>query len=175
MDKKLVDIVATYSTAVSRLPALSEADIVEFEKRLPGNLPDDVRELLMYCSGFECATGEVVRLTGAGDVGFGQVIPFALAVMADGFGNFWVVDVDAQGAWGVVFYISHDPPVLAVQADNLQDFLEQVRDLCVHGVHRMTDFVRNEAVTRIWKDDPFVIPVPAARDARDAVVAKFAA
>src|ERR1700759_635879 len=103
MKQKPGDLASTCPASIKRLPPLSDAEITEFKKGLPGRLPDAVRDLLRFCSGFECATGETVLMTGAGDVGFGNAIPHSLAVMGYGFGNFWVVDVNSQGEWGLFF------------------------------------------------------------------------
>src|SRR5689334_8432785 len=50
-------------------------------------------------------------------------------MLPDGFGNFWVVDVDPEtGVWGAVFFACHDPSVIVVQAPDLATFLQQLLD-----------------------------------------------
>src|SRR5262245_19639293 len=84
-------------TNLDLLPPATIAEIKRLESLLPCPLPDDVRELLLYCRGFSCdALGFVdfVDFTGA-DCMFEYVdaFPHGLPFAADGCGNFWVVDL----------------------------------------------------------------------------------
>jgi len=83
-------------------PGLSETEIDDFGKRLPCPLPQDVRELLAYCSGFEEGPLDVVDFTGL-DCSFAyeDAFPYGHPIAGDGFGNFWVVDLlPSSTLWG---------------------------------------------------------------------------
>lgn len=164
---------------------LPEQEVARFQSQLPGPLPAEVRELLKYSGGFDIASGRLllksarlgdtvrVLFTGGGDVGL-CILPCPIALLGDGLGNFWVVDVSPNGAWGAVLFVCHDPPVIVVQAADLAGFLKQV--LNAGGVNSETslEYVRSLATTRIWRDDPWLIPVQVARGAQDVVVSQFA-
>jgi hypothetical protein len=89
-------VLEKFSQRVTLLPGLSREEIAQFQKRLPGSLPDDIRELLVYSAGFHLASVGSVNFTGATDSQFTKALPFAVTLLADGSGNFWVVDVNSK-------------------------------------------------------------------------------
>ena len=93
-------VLEKFSQRVTLKPGLSREEIAEFQKRLPGPLPDDIRELLVYSAGFDLAAVGSVNFTGTTDSQFTKALPFAVTLLGDGSGNFWVVDVNGKsGAW----------------------------------------------------------------------------
>src|SRR5258708_14414369 len=116
------------------MPPLSEEEIAHFAAQLQRPLPDDIKELLNYSAGLDCqlhltrtrvGTG---RITGTDKFGF-DALPCSVDLLGDGYGNFWVVDVNStSGKWGVVLFVCHDPPAIAVQATDLGQFLLQLLD-----------------------------------------------
>ena len=112
-----------------------------------------------------------IRFAGLDQFGFpGSAIPCPLAILGDGVGNFWVVDVDpTNGRWGVVFYVCHDPPVVAIQAANLATFIGQATD---QESSALSDFA-GPAVTNIWTDDPWVVPLEVARPGDNQSISAF--
>jgi len=174
-----------FSHSVTLRHGLSEGEITRFQIQLPGPLPGEIVELLRYSAGFDVASGQLLKssragdaaqvlFTGSGDVGL-SIFPCPLALLGDGSGNFWVVDVCLSGAWGAVLFVCHDPPVIAVQAANLASFLDQVLNPGVTDSTNTLDYVRNAATTRIWRDDPWLVSVQDARLAQDSAVSRFAA
>ena len=173
-----------FSRSVTLRPGLSEEDVARFQTQLPGVLPDEIRELLIYSAGFDVASGQLLKssrvsdtarvlFTGSGDVGL-SILPCPIALVGDGYGNFWVVDVNQNGAWGAILFVCHDPPVIAIQAADLADFLSQVLNPGGSDSENTLDYVRNAATTRIWRDDPWLVSVQDARLAHDGAVSKFA-
>jgi len=177
-------ILERFSHSVTLRPGLSEKEVARFQKQLPGPLPGEIAELLSYSAGFDVASGQLLKssragdtarvlFTGSGNVGL-SILPCPVALLCDGSGNFWVVDVNPSGAWGAVLFVCHDPPVIAIQAADLASFLEQVLHPGGSDSNNTLDYVRNEATTRIWKDDPWLVSVQDARLAPDGTVSKFA-
>jgi cell wall assembly regulator SMI1 len=170
-------------------PGLSAQQIADFEARLPGPIPPDVRDLLSFSSGFVIGIGDdwprgidefLVDFTGSDESVHGQdsqgAIPHPIYVAADDAGNAWVVDVNAEtGAWGVVMYVCHDPPVTLIQSKDLATFISDALDLGrpdrksnIARVHQ-GDFDPNP-------DEPdFEFSAPQARSSSDPTLAKFAA
>jgi cell wall assembly regulator SMI1 len=168
-------VLEKFSQRVTLKPGVSREEIAEFQKRLPGPLPDDIRELLVYSAGFDLASVGSVNFTRATDSQFTKALPFAVTLLGDGSGNFWVVDVNGKnGAWGAVFFVSHDPPVLVVQAQELRTFLSQILDPSHSDPKNGLNHVRKVSAMRIWKDDPWLISVRDARNVQDPVVSNFA-
>jgi SMI1 / KNR4 family (SUKH-1) len=168
-------VLKKFSQRVTLSPGLSREGIAEFQKRLPGPLPNDIRELLGYSAGFHLASVGSVHFAEATDSQFTKALPFAITLLADGSGNFWEVDVISKsGAWGAVFFVSHDPPVIVVQAPDLETFLWQVLDPNQSNPKNALNHVRKVGAARIWKDDPWLILVRDARTVQDPAVSNFA-
>ena len=158
------------------MPGLSNEKIAQFESRLRCRLPEHMRELLSYSAGFSVSSLGTVRFTGDNDFEFSNAFPRSRALLADGCGNFWVTDIDpTTGEWGAVFFVSHDPPVLVIQAPELGQFLLQVLDPSESKPQRALTNFREKAVQRIWTNDPWLSSVLDARNSQDNDVATFAA
>lgn len=169
-------VLERFAGAVKLLPGLSEGEIAQCQSQIPGPLPDQVRELLQYTAGFKTEAFGTLRFTGTQGFELPEAFPRSVPLLPDGYGNFWVVDIDPQdGAWGAIFYACHDPAVIAVQAENLVTFLSQLLDPSTSSEPKnAVHYVHDEAVRLIWKEDPWLISVQDARRAKDDVVAKFA-
>lgn len=167
------------------LPPATPDVLATLRSRLPGEIPETVRELLEYARGFELERSQLpiaapprwpgwtVCLSGSDDLDFSPAIPFGVPLLNDGFGNVWVVDVNADtSAWESVLYVCHDPAIVAVQASDIASFLMQLLRPAIEGADLA--FVHGPAVTRIHRDDPWPVSVREARNADDAVIASFA-
>src|SRR5262245_4450235 len=94
-------------------PPLSAAQVEAFAATLPCPLPADVRALLAFCQGFDGPL-DVVDFTGE-QCSFEQkeIFPHGVPIAADGFGNFWVVDLQPSSRhWGPIYFACHDAPVV---------------------------------------------------------------
>jgi cell wall assembly regulator SMI1 len=155
-------------------PGLTPDQLAEFSASMPGPLPAEVRELLAFASGLELGGEDPLDFTGGMMFEFAEALPHGVPIMHDGSGNFWVVDVDgSRGAWGDVFYACHDPPVLALQAHSLAEFLVQV--LAGRGAPGDVEDVTEHRVFDIWRSNPGAITMAAARGSGDRALAQFAA
>ena len=174
-----------FSDRVTMLPALSSDEIEKLQKKLPTPLPRDIVELLSFSAGFdlppklsarfEHSVGNV-RFKGIVGFEFSEAFPFSVALLSNGSGDYWAVDVNARtGSWGAIFFASHDPPVIALQARDLGEFLFQLvapedfaaGDPVMHSL--------NDAVPHIWRDDPWLKSVDEARSISDTRLSEFAA
>jgi hypothetical protein len=155
---------------------MSEQALAEFQRRLPAALPGAIADLLRYASGFHRAAVGDVSFTQIGGFGFAEALPVAVTLLADGAGNFWAVDVnrDGGGAWETVFFASHDPPVLAIQAPDLTTFLLQVLQPEETVPKHALEHIRTVSAKRIWKEDPWLVSVEEARRAQNPTLATFA-
>ena len=186
MTTKLMDILHGFSSSVTLMPGLSEEELKSFEARRPGPLPPAIKDLLAYTAGFEMESVQLAKqkrtqlsdtvsvlFKGSGTFGF-DVLPNAIDVLGDGCGNFWLVDVTSCGDWGTIMYVCHDPPVIAVQAASLVDFLLQLLQPGRGEPPNALRFVRDQAVAHIWKRDPWLMSAHNAKLSADAVIRGFA-
>ena len=121
-------------SSVSLLKGLTVSQIAEFQKRFPKPIPQDIVELLMFSAGLEIPRFERISFVGNLDFAFEEVSPLGIPLATDGIGNFWLLDIEVEsGRWGSVFFVSHDPPVLLLQAFSLRQFLNQILDCARDG------------------------------------------
>jgi cell wall assembly regulator SMI1 len=140
-------------------PPLSEAGIAEFETRLPCPIPAEIRELLAYCKGFAGGATDFVDFTGE-ECSFEQkeVFPYGLPIAADGYGNFWVVDLLPESkAWGPIYFACHDPPVILYQSPSLAHFLTQLFKLNVPPYESLINDVHEDRLFEVWRKNPGVM------------------
>ena len=103
--------------ALELLPSLSQTKVSDFARQAPCRIPPEIVELLSASRGFY-GTVEQVEFTGRDLIfEFEAAFPFGLPIAADGYGNFWVVDLHPHTAkWGPINFACHDAPVILYQA-----------------------------------------------------------
>lgn len=132
-------------------PGLSEDEIHALESKRGLRFPREIRELIEFSRAFTLRKpwsshefpwvrpeGLAVELSGRSWTGYpGWATPDSqapeprgLELVTDLCGNPWVIDVGPQGDWGRVFFVSHDPPLIAYQAHDLAAFLSDVFLFC---------------------------------------------
>lgn len=157
-------------------PPLSDDEVARFERTLPCPLPDDVRELLRFCRGFEGGAADFVDFTGA-RCNFSQedVFPYGLPFAADGFGNFWVVDlVPDSKIWGPIYFACHDAPVILYQSPHLDHFLIELLKLSVPPHKGLVQDVHDDRLFQVWRKNPGIKTHPQCLESGDAILEAFA-
>lgn len=157
-------------------PALSDAEIDELRATLPCPVPDEIRELLQVCSGFSNSPLEIVDFTGHDcDYGDVDVFPHGHPIAADGFGNFWVVDLLPESThWGPIYFACHDAPVILYQSATLVDFLTELFQLGRPPHESLIDDVHEDRLFDVWGKNPGVIEHEDARESGDPQIREFA-
>jgi hypothetical protein len=145
------------------LPPLTEQELSAFEASLPCALPEEMRELLRFASGFAgtaCRLGHRFAIEGIcfADInGFAlpDVFPHGKELAVDGCGNSWVVDLTSESkAFAPIFFSCHDPPVVVYQTDSLLELVrEMVRGSSPPWKSQIAD-VHDSLATRIWRENP---------------------
>jgi hypothetical protein len=154
---------------------LTELEVDELAKRVPkGQIPAEIRELLNFASGFEFYGLEEVTFDGIEQFGFEEFFPNSVQLAGDGFGNFWILDIDKNGNWGNVFYVCHSPAVIVKHSDNLTQFIEHVNDFGKNGNKSNLDIIHEKIVTDIWSQNIGFIEVENARQSNDIILKEFA-
>ena len=166
------------------LAPASEDQLQELERALPDPFPEEIRELLAATRGFAngpyevdfsgCVRdGEGLRIPG-GVCEFFKVLPCALPIATDGCGNDWMIDF-ANGAsvWGPIFFACHDPPVFVFTASDLREFIEEWLKLA-EGKESKLGRTFDQAVTRVWQENPALITYETAIGSTDPDMKSFA-
>jgi hypothetical protein len=159
-------------------PGLSESELSDFESRFLKPLPVEIKELLIFCRGFEFGPVDTVDFTGKHAFEFESLFPQGVPIASDGFGNFWIVDINPEsGTWAPIFYACHDPPVVVYQSPTLSDFLTKLLKLDRNRrdeEKNSIDEVREKCSHQIWRQNSGLISFTAARDSNDKVLTMFA-
>jgi len=155
---------------ISLLPPLSQDEVAQFETELGRKLPADFREILVLCRGFQFQPFGTIDFSGQD---MSLETPFASTpILADGYGNFWVVDLAPEQHTGAVMFWCHDPAVMVIQAPTLSDFLQQIMDIGKPSHTDLLAFIRKERSHQIWTTDPYLMPAEETHSA-DTDLATF--
>lgn len=73
-----------------------------------------------------------------------------------------------------MFFVSHDPPVIAVQAHSLEAFLNQVLETRTTTDDNPLFHVKEHDVDWIWQSDPYLISLQDALSSGDDLIAHCA-
>lgn len=156
-------------------PGLSQAEADQLEKRLPCPLPTEIRELLAYCKGFSGGAADFVDFTGESCSFAHEAFPHGLPIAADGFGNFWVVDLLPESdKWGPIYFACHDPPVFLYQSPTLEHFLTELFKCDIPPYESLIDDVHEDRLFNVWGKNPGVRSQQECLESEDAVLRSFA-
>jgi hypothetical protein len=162
---------------VRLLPGLTKQEVDEFAYSLPVPPSDDVCDLLEFCSGIE-GTLEQIDFTGKSlSDGFGpDFLLHGLAIALDGYGNYWVVDMQPENHnWGPIYFCCHDAPVMLLQAATVQQFVSEVFKMYTPPHKSLIDDVHEDRLFDVWRKNPGVITHASALASADPEIQTFAA
>lgn len=138
---------------IELLDGMNDQEITDFRQQLPDQfLPPEIEELLRFTKGFEFDGLDEVRFDSFGYFGFEELFPYSIQLAGDGFGNFWVLDIDSAGRWNSVYYVCHDPAVVIKHSKNLSEFIAHVDEFGEKGEASNLDQIHEEVVMKIWQD-----------------------
>lgn len=138
---------------VELLDGMTSEEIIEYKKQLPNYfLPTEIEELLKFSKGFEFFGLEEVRFDSYGHFGFEEMFPSSIQLAGDGFGNFWILDIDTNGNWNSVYYVCHDPAVIVKHSENLSQFIEQIDEYGKKRNKSTLDIIHEQTVMQIWNE-----------------------
>jgi cell wall assembly regulator SMI1 len=106
---------------------LTSDEIAELETEVGAPLPRELVVLLAETAGIDGVLAGVDFTGRTLDFEDRDVFPAGVPIAADGFGNFWVLDVTpADTDVAPIFYASHDPPVVVYQSPSLAHFVREL-------------------------------------------------
>ena len=157
------------------LPGLSRVELQDFADRVPCSLPPEIAVLLGACSGLE-GTIDQVDFTGMiPTFEFEMAFPHGLPLAADGFGNFWVIDLHPNSTrWGPIYFVCHDAPVILYQSDSLEEFLIELFRMFEPPHESLIDDVHEDRPARVWRTNPGVLSYEQCLRSEDPILSAFA-
>jgi cell wall assembly regulator SMI1 len=157
------------------LPPLPPDEIDKLQAKLPCRIPEEIRELLSFCRGFDGVL-EAIDFSGlSGGFGMEEILPHALPIAHDGFGNYWIIDLTKDSTtWGPIYFACHDAPVIVFQTDSLSHFIEEAFRLGNAPWKGEIDDVHEKHHHRIWKENPGTLTYEQCLSSGDADLAAFA-
>lgn len=157
-------------------PGLTPQQVEHLAASLPGGyLPDEIRELLLFASGFEFYGIDEVTFDGIGVFGLENIFPCSIQLAGDGFGNFWILDVDNKGNWGPVFFACHDPDAIVRHSDDLTAFLRHIDEYGKLGSKSHLDIIHEKTVMEIWENKTGgFVDRQTAQQSEDQILREFA-
>jgi hypothetical protein len=154
---------------------LSNTELQDFANRVPCRIPPEIAELLGACRGFH-GTVDQVEFTGRDLMfEFDAAFPYGLPIAADGYGNFWVVDLlPAAMKWGPIYFACHDAPVILYQADSLDQFLRELFRMFEPPHQSLIDDVHEDRLAHVWRTNPRVLSHEQCLQSEDPILSAFA-
>ena len=138
---------------IELLDGMTDSEIENLKNQLPdNNLPNEIEELLRFSKGFEFYGLEEVRFDAFGHFGFEEMFPKSIQLAGDGFGNFWILDIDSKGNWNSVYYVCHDPTVVVKHSENLTEFIRHVDEFGQKRNQSNLDIIHEKTVMDIWNE-----------------------
>jgi len=156
-------------------PPLTPEQIDSLQQKVGQPLPEELRTLLAFCSGIDGSLGGIdfsgARMLFAQE----EVFPSGLPIAADGFGNFWVLDITPQTTQvAPVFFACHDAPVILYQSPDIASFLAEMFRVTPPPYKSLVDDVHEDRLFDVWRRNPGVMDQPAAAGSSDPVLRSFA-
>jgi hypothetical protein len=156
-------------------PGLTGKTIDELVNQLPaGKIPEDLDPLLRFTKGFEFYGLEEVTFDGLGEFGFEHIFPHSIQLGHDGSENYWILDMDATGNWGTVFYVCHDPAVIVKHSDGLLQFMQHIDEHEKDRENSTLTIIHDKTVFEIWEKESGFTSLKDARSSDDPILKNFA-
>lgn len=133
-------------------PPLSETEIDGLAAQWGVPVPADARDVLRVTREIgSLPLLDWVNFTGTwGRDVLEALFPYTLPIAADGYGNYWSVDVlPGSDVFGPVFYICHDPSTVVYQCADVAAFIEGLLELTEPPHEGPLHFVHEQAVYKV--------------------------
>ena len=137
-------------------------------------LPAELSRLLAATTGMDGLLD--LDLTGERhSVEMAELLPAGHPVAADGFGNFWLLDLTPDTVeTAPVFFVCHDAPVLLYQAETLADFVDEAVKSLEPGRTSTIDDVHEDRLHQVSRRAPGAMSWSEAMESGDKTLRAFA-
>jgi hypothetical protein len=104
-----------------------------------------------------------------------EIFPHALALAHDGYGNYWIADLQPHSlGWAPIYFVCHDPAVIAFQSSSLEHFVAEILRFANPPHESELDTVHEQVAMEIWQNNRGTLPVDKASSSEDDVLRAFA-
>lgn len=133
---------------------MAEEQIRQLSEKFPHNsIPKELDEILKVTKGWDGFGPEMVYFDSIDVFGFTDLFPNSISLGTDGFGNYWVLDISPEGDLGKVFFVCHDPAVIVVNSQNLNEHLKHLLDFYKSPTESKLISIDNELTYNIWQNE----------------------
>ncbi|WP_131555141.1 SMI1/KNR4 family protein [Sphingobacterium deserti] len=141
------------------LDPLSEAEIQELRESFPKKrIAAELLEIFQVTRGWDSAAFNMVYFNSIDEFGFWELSPHSITLGHDGFGNYWVLDIDNNGDLGKVFFACHDPAVFMVHSQNLNEYLRHLLDFHENPIENYVNNFQINTVPEVWQHNTNCTP-----------------
>lgn len=134
---------------------LSDEEINSIIDQFPDNhISEELVEILKETKGWDGGYGpEMVYFDSIGVFELTDLSPFSISLGTDGFGNYWVLDIKENGELGKVFFVCHDPAVLVINSQSLNEHLNHLLEYYENPTKSNLISMDTDLVFDIWKQE----------------------
>jgi hypothetical protein len=133
-------------------PGLNDSQIEELNEKLPGrNIDSELLEIVKETKGWDGFGLDMVYFDSIGDFGFTELSENSLSLGNDGFGNSWILDLMNDGSLGKVYYACHDPAVLVVHSQTLNEYLLTLLEFYENPDNCYLNQIHDVVVNDVWE------------------------
>jgi len=141
-------------------PGLTESELDALKVKFPsGTIAEELLEILRETKGWEGYGLETCYFDSIDEFGFTELIPHSITLGHDGFGNFWVLDIDENGDLRKVYFACHDPAVLVIYCDTLNEFFQTLAEFYRDPGNSYLNNVHDRVVMDIWSTNSSVVDI----------------
>lgn len=133
---------------------LTDDEIEKIKPNFPNQTIDvELIDILNETKGWDGYGLEMVNFDSIGEFGFTELSPTSVTLGHDGFGNFWILDIDKSGKLGKVFFACHDPAVFVIHSQNLNEYLNHLLEFYKNPEKCHLNEIHDSTVMDIWKEN----------------------
>ncbi len=138
---------------------LTEEQIEDLKHQFPKNhIPEEIVQILKVTKGWDGYGPEMVYFDSIGVFGFTELSQNSISLGTDGFGNYWILDILQNGELGKVFFACHDPAVLVINSQNLNEHLKNLLSFYKNPIDSPIISMDSDITFDIWKQENNLIP-----------------
>ena len=133
---------------------LSEEKIRQLSKRFPSSIiSDEIFQILKITRGWDGYGPEMVCFDSINEFGFEELSPSSITLGQDGFGNFWILDLKIDGELGKVFFVCHDPAVMIINSQSLNEYLNCLLEFYKNPTNNNLVSIDGDLVFDVWSNN----------------------
>jgi len=134
---------------------LTKDEVSYLSKKFPSNkIADELVEILKETRGWGGYGLDAVSFDRIEEFGLIELVPRSVALGHDGFGNYWLLEISNNGDLGKIFYVCHDPSVLVLYCDTINEFLVYLDEFYRDVENSYLNNIHDKIVFDIWNKKP---------------------